>query len=64
MQINNYTNQNLLQQIKADFPGFNEEEILDYTKFVIPNIHFFLKEGKNEQTKKYCTEKIINKILE
>ena len=63
MESTSYTNADLLQEIKADFPGFDKEEILDYTKFVIPNMHFFLKQGKNEQLKKYCTEEILNKIL-
>ncbi len=64
MEINDYTKKMLIQKIKADFPGFDEEEILDYTKSTIPNIHLFLSEEKNEQVKRYCTDEMINKMLE
>ena len=43
MSINSNTESGLLHKIKMDFPGFNEDEILDYTQFVVPNMHFLFK---------------------
>ena len=58
-----YNTQELIHIIKEDYPNFEENGLLEYTKFVIPNIHFFLSNEKNEEAKKYCTEDLIEKIL-
>ena len=64
MSEKTFTNESLLNTIREDFPGFDEDEILDYIKFVIPNIHFFLRSGKEEPLNKYCSKEIINKALD
>ena len=57
-------NQDLLYIIKEDYPNFDENELLEYTQFVIPNLHFFLSNEKYEEVKKYCTDELLTKILE
>ena len=32
---------NLLLDIKKEIPDFNEDELIEYTQYVIPNIHHF-----------------------
>lgn len=64
MESIGYTSQMLINKIKEDFPDFNEMELLDFTKFVIPHVHLFLREGKCDQAKKYCSDDMIKKMLD
>lgn len=64
MSITNNINQDLSHKIREDFSGFNDEELLNYTKLITSNIHFNLSTGRKEQLKKYCTDEVIKKILE
>ena len=64
MNSTNYENNNLVYQIKSDFPNFDEQELLEYTQFVVPNIHHFFSYEKNVNFKKYCSDELIEKILE
>ena len=55
---------NLLLDIKKEIPDFNEDELIEYTQYVIPNIHHFFSNGEKDKLKKICSEKLINKVFE
>lgn len=54
----------LLSKIKEDFTNFDEGELLEFTGFAVPNIHYSLSHEKKEKAIKYCTESLINKMLD
>ena len=64
MSNSNYNNQNVLLKIKRDFPTFDEEEILEYVKNIIPNIHYFLSYENEEKLEKYCKKECIKNIIQ
>ena len=57
-----YEKEKALMNLKAKVPKFDEEEIVEYTKNVIPNIHIFLSQEKIDKVSKYCSEEVINKL--
>ena len=64
MDISEYKGEDLLLKIKRDMPNFDREEILEFTKIIIPNIHYFFSNGKEDKLNKYCTDNVIRKVLE
>ena len=58
-----YENDNLLWRIKTEIPNFDDKELLEYTKTIIPNIHLFFCDEKIEKLKRYCSDDIIKKVL-
>ena len=63
MEQDNYKREKLLLQIKGDVPNFEEQEILEFSKIIIPNIHFFFCNERREKLKKYCSDNLIEKVL-
>lgn len=54
----------LLFDIKKEIPYFNKEELLEYTKYAIPNIYNILKNEQTQEIKIKCDKKIIEKMLQ
>lgn len=52
----------LLLKIKRELPDFNEKELLEFIRNVIPNIHYFISNERLEKVKRYCDKKLIEKI--
>ena len=55
---------NLLLDIKKEIPDFNENEIIEYTQYIIPNMHYFFSNEQKDKLKKYCSEDLIKRIFE
>ena len=58
-----YEKEKVLMEIRAEIPRFNEEELAEYTKTVLPDIHRFLCQGKSDKITKYCSEELIQKMI-
>lgn len=54
----------LLFEIKKEIPYFNKEELLEYTKYAIPNLYNILKNGNLQEIKIKCDKKLIEKIIQ
>ena len=61
--MDTYEKNKLLAEIWAEMPNFDEDQLLEYTKIVIPNIHKFLSQENLSKASKYCSQKLIEKIL-
>ena len=48
-----YENDNLLMRMKTEIPNFDDEELLEYTKIIIPNIHSFFSNQRIDKLKRY-----------
>ena len=64
MEFNNIDNENLSLKITKNMPDMNIDDLLDYTKLVIPQIHHYFTYENKEKLKKYCNDEIITKVLE
>ena len=64
MELTYYNKQSLIEKIKADVPGFDEEELLEFARFAIPNVHLLFSQEKSDILKKYCSDDLIKKVLE
>lgn len=64
MELNNKEREDLFLQIKRDFPNFEEQELLEFSRIIIPNIHFFFSHERNEKLSKYCSKQLIQKVLQ
>ena len=60
--MNIYEKEESILRIKEEIPNFNEQELLEYTKIVIPNIHTFASHEKWDRVKRYCSDELIGKI--
>ena len=54
----------LLFDIKKEIPYFNKEELIEYTKYAIPNIYNILKNEETQEIKIKCDKKLIEKMLQ
>ena len=61
--MNMYEKKQLINRIQTEIAGFNQYELIDYTKISLLNIYRFLCEEKLEKVSKYCSEKLINKMI-
>ena len=59
---NTNNNDNVILNIRQNFPNFDEEELLEYTKSIIPNIHYFFSYGNDIKLEKYCSKEFIEKV--
>lgn len=59
-----YENDNILMRMKTEIPNFDDEELLEYTKIIIQNLHSFFCNGKLEKLNRYCSDALINKVLQ
>ena len=64
MDLVNNKNENILLKIRKIFPTFDEEELLEYTKAIIPNVSYFLNYENKMKLKRYCSDEFISKALE
>lgn len=51
-------------QIKEEIPTFDSEELLEFTKIIIPNLYNFFNYEREEKLEKYCNNELIKKVLE
>jgi len=58
-----YEKEKILMNLRAELPRFKEEELVEYTKSVIPDIHRFLCHGESDKITKYCSDEVIQKML-
>ena len=58
-----YEKEKVLMNLRAELPRFKEEELVEYTKSVIPDIYRFLCHGESDKITKYCCDEIIQKML-
>lgn len=63
MEFNNIDNENLSLKVTKNMPSIDEEELLEYTKFVIPQIHNYFNCENREKLNKYCSNELIEKVL-
>ena len=63
MSLFNQDNENLSLKITKNMPAFNENDILDYTKLIIPQIHHYFNCENKEKLMKYCSNETITKVL-
>lgn len=61
--MNTFEKKQLINRIQTEIAGFNQYELIDYTKISLLNIYRFLCEEKLEKVSKYCSEKLINKMI-
>jgi predicted RNA-binding Zn-ribbon protein involved in translation (DUF1610 family) len=54
----------ILLDIEKRIPGFNREELLEYTNWAILNLHEELRMGNIQQNKVKCTKDLKNKLVE
>ena len=64
MNENNFEQQELVLKIKEVIPSFDYQELLEYTKIIVPNIHLLFCNDKNDKLKRYCNDKLIEKVFE
>ncbi len=50
----------ILFDIRSEIPGFEREELLEYTKWAIPRLYNALKNKQEVEVR--CTEELINKL--
>ena len=61
--MDSYEREQLLMNVRTEVPRFNEQELAEYTKTIISDIHRFLCQGKSDKITKYCSEELIQKML-
>ena len=57
-----YEREKVLNNIKTEIPNFKEQELIEYTKNAIPNVHRFLSQEREEKLNKYCSIELIKKM--
>lgn len=60
----NIDHNNLLLDIKKEIPDFNENEFIEYTQYIIPNIHHFFSNKETDKIKKYCSQELTKNVFE
>ncbi len=60
--MESFEKEEAIMRIKSEIPNFSEQELIEYTKIAIQNVHTFLCKGKLDKTKKYCSQELLKKF--
>lgn len=58
-----YNSENSLSEISKNKIPFNESELIEYTKFAIPQVYNYFSSENTEKLQKYCDNELITKVL-